>query len=969
MRVFLSSTATDLVEHRRIADDTLLRLQQQSVAMERFGPLPGKPVDECERLAASCDLVVCIVAHRYGFEPDRGQGSITRREVEAARRTRTPIFAWIVDDKHPWAESKEQDRLTLPEVLADTAKALEVFAAVKALHEFKAWLRNEVVTDTFTTPDDLGRKIAVTLANFAASMASRTGRQLVPNAPVPELRIAHALQPAPHFSGREALVHQLSEWMDDTASPIRLHALVAAGGTGKTAITERVVAQLQQRWPPPGAGSVLVWSFYEIPDADAFLRECAQLFLGEADDAPAGGRLERLQRGLRDGRPHLIVLDGLERVQAEGGAGRIRGELEDHTLKQLLQAVAAGLGRTRALVTSRFPLTDLKDHQRRGVAETMLEDLALNTARQVLRGWGVVGRDAQLDAVCERVGRHALSVAVIGSYLSNFEDGRIEAAARLNLDVPTGEDNRAAKLARVLASYAERLLAEERDLLARLSVFPRGVTLELLEALVDAGGEVAGMLLNARPALARLLGRLRDLGLVFSYAAADGTLNWTAHPFVRERFVGLLGCPPEAVFDVVATRIGQGLEQRPEKKPEEAALLDRYEQLIEATRLAGRTQEAFNLYWDGLGNYRHLGGKLCEYARGYRILCGFLPEARAFKRFGEGLAERAKAFGLNELGLMARQLGRLQEAADILRERNARDRMLGEPREASIGLQNTCDGVLDLGHLDDAFAAAHEALEQAELAKDDFHRKVSLSYRAATQHHLGHIPEAFADFTAATQLEDEPMLNSVRGLQHARHYLDLGRIDACRAIADAGLPLARHREWNLEIPGWLAIFARLALAEGLDPSPHIDEIRVRTARTGQMRWILEAHDLAARWALARGDLHGAQAEIDDGLRQARLCGYGIRVIEMLISQSAVALAWPDASRALAAAGEALDLATAPDCRYAWGEADAAHARGSAFEALGDREHARRAFTRALAVRERIEHPQAEATRAGLKRVA
>ena len=35
LRVFLSSTALDLGAHRRIADDPLLRLQQQSVQMER----------------------------------------------------------------------------------------------------------------------------------------------------------------------------------------------------------------------------------------------------------------------------------------------------------------------------------------------------------------------------------------------------------------------------------------------------------------------------------------------------------------------------------------------------------------------------------------------------------------------------------------------------------------------------------------------------------------------------------------------------------------------------------------------------------------------------------------------------------------------------------------------------------------------------------------------------------------------
>jgi tetratricopeptide (TPR) repeat protein len=965
--VFLSSTATDLVEYRSIADDTLPRLKQQSVVMERFGPKPGAPVAECERLAAACDLVVCIVAHRHGYEPDPGQGSITRREVEAARRAGKPVYAWIVDDKHPWTEPKEQDRLTQPEVLADPDKANEVFAAVRGLHDFKTWLRREVVTEAFTTPDDLGRKIATALANVGAALPPAAGGR-APAGAAPELRIVHALQPAPHFNGRDERVRTLSAWVDDIASPDRLHALVAAGGTGKTAIAEQVVAQLRQRWPPPGAGSVLVWSFYEKPDADAFVRECAQLFLGEADDAPAGGRLERLQRGLRDGRPHLIVLDGLERVQAESGLGRVRGELEDHTLKLLLQAIAAGLGRTRALVTSRFPLTDLRDWRRRSVVETPLEDLSIDAARAVLRGWGVRGGDAQLDAVSAQVGGHALSVAVIGSYLGHFESGRIEAAASFELEATVGDDPKAAKLARVLGSYAEHLPAEERELLARLSVFPRGITLDVLGTLIDAGGQVAGVLLNARPALTRLLARLLDRGLVFRYPSTDGTFTWTAHPFVRQCFAGLLGCPAEAVFDAVAKGLGHGLEQRPEKKPDDTAMLDRYEQLIEATRLAGRVQEAFELYWFGLGSYRHLGNRLGEYARGYRILSGFLPLSGDPAGFGLGLSAANQSHGMNDLALMTRHLGRLREAADIRSEVNLLNRLLDRTAISSVGFANTCEVALNRGRLVDAHVAAQDALANATSAQGDHQRKVALACRATARHRLGDIPGSRDDFATATTLEAQP-LYSLRGQQQARHHLDLGDIAACREITDAGLRTALDYEWNQELPGWHALYARMALSEERDPSLHIDEMRLWTARTGDMQWILEAHDLAARAALARGDLLTARAEADDGLRQARLCGYGLRLIELLVTSSAIELALPDANRALAAAREALDLATAPECQDAWGEADADHAWGLAFEALGEREHAQRAFTRALTVRTRIEHPQTEATRAALARVA
>ncbi len=166
MKVFLSSTALDLVAYRQVADDTILRMSQEAVAMERFGPLPGEPVTECERKARECDVLVCIVAHRYGFVPEKGRGSITRREVEAAKAAGREVLVWIVADDHPWTEKKEQDLLTDPTVLADPARVAEVAAGVQALLDFKAWLRANFTPETFTTPDDLGRKIALALGLY-----------------------------------------------------------------------------------------------------------------------------------------------------------------------------------------------------------------------------------------------------------------------------------------------------------------------------------------------------------------------------------------------------------------------------------------------------------------------------------------------------------------------------------------------------------------------------------------------------------------------------------------------------------------------------------------------------------------------------------------------------------------------------------------------------------------------------------
>ena len=943
MKVFLSSTAQDLVAYRQVADDTILRLSQDAVVMERWGPISGEPVAECERKARESDVVVCIVAHRYGFVPEKGRGSITRREVEAAKAAGKEVLVWIVADDFPWSEKKEQDLLTDPTVLTDPTRVAEVVENVTALGAFKTWLRDKFIVDKFTTPDDLGRKISIALANRSQNQPRHAA------APAPkerEIRIVHALQPAPHFHGRDPLVKELTDWVKDLASPDRVWSLVAAGGTGKTAVVERVVRDMK-----PGEANVLVWSFYEKPDADAFLRECNQLFLGE-EEGPAGGRLERLERGLRDGRPHLVVLDGLERVQEDAGAGRVRGELSDQTLKLLLRALASGLGRARALVTSRFPLVDLQDWDKRGYRDTRLDDLTPEAAVAVLRGWGVIGDHEALRAAAAQVGYHALSVAVIGSYLHSFANGRIEAAASFDLDAVTGDDPKAAKLARVLASYAERLPAEERELLARLSVFPRGVSLELLATLVDAGGEVAGLLVHAKPRLVMLLTGLKARGLVFAYSS-ETSVTWTAHPFLRERFRELLGIPAEKVFDVVARELGSGLEARPETKPSDTGALDRYESLIEATRLAAREQEAFDLYRYGVGGFSNLGWVLGEYQRGYRILAAFSATGRP-EELGTKLAEPDRSLLAISLAFFADRLGRLAEAWAIHKVNDKWHRSRGENDSTWIGPDNSSVVAFSLGYLAESRVLADAAVTEAATNAVTQQRN-PLAKRANAAHALGDISAAQADFAAATVLNKEP-LYGLNGAEHARHHLDLGDLIASRALCDHGMEVARANNWNFNFPWFHALLARIALAQGNDPSPHLDEVRAWTSRTGEMQLIIEAHLLSARHLVASGDPQAALGEAEAGLLHAVSCGYGLLRIELLVAIARIRLAWPDAPKAIQAAREALDLSAHPECQYAWGEADAAQAWGEAYFANHEPTLAKRAFTRALEVRKRIEHP-------------
>jgi tetratricopeptide (TPR) repeat protein len=165
------------------------------------------------------------------------------------------------------------------------------------------------------------------------------------------------------------------------------------------------------------------------------------------------------------------------------------------------------------------------------------------------------------------------------------------------------------------------------------------------------------------------------------------------------------------------------------------------------------------------------------------------------------------------------------------------------------------------------------------------------------------------------------------------------------------------------------LLARIALADGGDPTHHLDAIRAWTSRTGDMESTIEAHLLAARHLLARGDTQAALGEAETGLLHAVACGYGLLRIELLVVLARIRLAWPDPPKAIQASREALDLAAHPDCGYAWSEADAAQAWGEAYFANGELALAQRAFTRALEVRRRIEHPGASETERWLARTA
>ena len=818
--------------------------------------------------------------------------------------------------------------------------------------------------------------------------------------------IAHRLLRARDWQDRQQFSDLCNWWRSGHGG---VCALVGIGGAGKTAIADRFVRSLPGVLPSPGVAvdetltpprGLFVFSFYDAPNADAFFVELAAWL----DDLPEGAKVsyEQTVRRLEQETGVLLVLDGLEKIQDTGERSGYFGRIDVGRLRDLVLRVAEGwLPGTRLLITSRFQLFDALAERSPRFWQIPIEELTPEASVSLLRQRGVRGPDHRLEALARDQGFHALSVDLLGGYIARFLNGD---PTGLTPDATVaspavGVDPRVAaireqerRFGRLAERYAEALGDSDPAALAllqRACLFRLGADAATLASIFTGEDKesVAG------PELARL----DEAGLEAKLALLEEMKlleredeRYSVHPAVRDGFLKTL--------DEETSRQGheaarEGLEvslgDAPGVNPSEPATLDLLEEIVHHTLAAGHVDEAWGVYWRRIGHYKNLGQRLGAYERGERICRAFAggrpPEEAPLP---EGLSESSQAIFLSEWGFFLLELGRLA-AAIRCHQRNIELRMLERSwKNASKGNQALAHVLLAAGDLAAALEAIEEAWRLADQANDPWERCDSFAVRAHSRALRGDTSGALVDFRDALRWQNEAEgtldrpLWSIRGVSQTLLLARMGRNEEATRLTEANKKILRKEiGTSFNIPKCHLVLADLARERhDLDAAhPRLDAAHewaiARDAKeplcwAALVRARLERDIARGSSATDRADgttcapYHDAYRAVEEGLRIARDCGFGIYHIDLLLLRSRLALEEGDADQAITDIDMALFegvhppqdsglpellAATDSECGYAWGEAEGRQLRAEtllhqAAQRLGSSDFAPARFT-------------------------
>jgi len=537
------------------------------------------------------------------------------------------------------------------------------------------------------------------------------------------------------------------------------------------------------------------------------------------------------------------------------------------------------------------------------------------------------------------------------------------------------------RFARVAERYREGFKKSDPAALAlleRLCLFRLGVDADLLSSVFLGEGRerISGPQLAAmkREELELRLQKLKAMDLIEATTKPNiRNEQFSVHPAIRDGFLsGLDQDIARVAHEAVGKEIERTLEEkrtdflvspsgdylvsqsgdrllsrRPgEKNPSDPAVLDLLEEIIYHTLESGHPKEAWDIYCYRIGRYRNLLWRLGDYQRGERICRSFAagrpPDSAPLPK---GLSKNFQAIWINEWGLYLDGLGRPIDAT-VCYERMIESYIKRKDwKNASIGQQNRAGALLLAGRLAEGLEAAEKALDFAERANVDLQRIQSHAYRGHARGLRGDVDAALDDFHLALEFQHkndgktEDPLYGLQGVFHTSLLSRLGRSDEARRLTEENkkILLSELGEQGNITPSCNLILSDIARERGdlNEASALLDKAHAwALARDAKepLCWSALVHARIDLSALSKSpDLHSeihiphsafpnphyAFRNLDDGLRIARECGYGIYHIDLLIERARLNLLLGDAEAAERDARTALygleKVASGPGC--------------------------------------------------------
>lgn len=572
-----------------------------------------------------------------------------------------------------------------------------------------------------------------------------------------------------------------------------LVVFTAGGGVGKSTLC-RVWCEMLAEDDWRGAHRAFAWSFHSQGagrqgSADTFVNAAFRWF-GEDPTGLSpwdrGDRLAELVRGER----MLLVLDGIEPLQSSSVADR--GELRDPALKTLLENLAQenpGL----CLVTTREPLTDLEQVTEPEVIHHDLDQVSLLAGRALLRVAGVKGSDKELESGVRELGRHALAVNLLATYIADTGGRHIGTLA--DLTPPDPSHGRDAHPRRVIEAWARRLGdSAELEVLNQLGLFDRPATGPELEALRQSP-PTPGLNRHLQSAdYSQTLARLRAVRLLAPPNLHEPeTLD--SHPLIREHLGESLHDTRPDSWKTGHNVLYEHLTSTSEYQPDGLEELSPLYAALTHGCAAGREREALNLvYFQRISreNESFVTHKLGAFAADLAGLASFF-EVRWHKPLPT-LPEDDQSWVLGQTGFNLRALGRLAAAPQPMLAALANEVRQENWLRAAAAAGNLAELETGRGELSSALDYATQGVEHADRSRLPEQQVMKRARLADVLFQLGRVEEAEALFREAERIltggKPSPhKLYSLWGYLFCELLLEVGKVEEAETRALYALEL------------------------------------------------------------------------------------------------------------------------------------------------------------------------------------